>query len=119
MFLGEAKERFAPPPREGDCEQERFNFVFLLAARHSSNKFGSALARSVGSLSSCPKIFQIPYLFTTVQPSGMPLVPVSNVAATALVNVPVEATPDTQSFKQPDADISVASIVMLLRFVQP
>jgi len=49
----------------------------------------------------------------------MPLVPVSNVAATALVNVPVEATPDTQFFKQPDADISVASIVMLLRFVQP
>ena len=50
----------------------------------------------------------------------MPLVPLGNdVIAAALVNVPVEATPDTQSFKQPDADISVASIVMLLRFVQP
>ena len=50
----------------------------------------------------------------------MPLVPLGNdVIAAALVNVPDEATPDTQSFKQPDADISVASIVMLLRFVQP
>ena len=38
-------------------EQERYNFVFLLAARHSSNKFGSALARSVGSPSSCPESF--------------------------------------------------------------
>ena len=66
------------------------------------------------------KLLQNPYLFTTVQPSGIPLVPVGNdVIAAALVNVPVEATPDTQSFKQPDADISVASIVMLLRFVQP
>lgn len=37
----------------------------------------------------------------------------------ALVNVPDEATPDTQLFKQPDADISVASMVILLRFVQP
>ena len=37
----------------------------------------------------------------------------------ALVNVPDEATPDTQSVKQSSADISVASIVMLLRFVQP
>ena len=83
-------------------------------------------SRSVGLPSSCPKIFQNPYLFTTVQPSGMPLVPVGIWPASepctklaALVNVPVEATPDTQSFKQPDADISVASIVMLLRFVQP
>ena len=54
--------RFAPPPREGDGEQERFNFVFLLAARHSSNKFGSALARSVGSPSACPK-FVIDWLY--------------------------------------------------------
>ena len=99
--------RFEPPPREGDCEQERFNFVFLLAARHSSNRFGSALARSVGSPSSCPKLLQNPYLFTTVQPSGIPLVPVGIwpvsepcIKLDALVNVPDEATPDTQFFKQ-------------------
>ena len=49
----------------------------------------------------------------------MPLVPVGNdVIAAALVNVPDEATPDTQSVKQSFADIFVASIVMLLRFVQ-
>ena len=30
LFLGEAIERFAPPPRENDGEQERFNFVFIL-----------------------------------------------------------------------------------------
>ena len=51
----------------------------------------------------------------------MPLVPVGNdVIADALVNVPVEATPDTQLIKQPPlAGIFVASMVMLLRFVQP
>ena len=50
----------------------------------------------------------------------MPLAPVSKVAADALVNVPVEATPDTQLLKQPPlAGIFVASMVMLLRFVQP
>ena len=67
------------------------------------------------------KLLQIPYLFTTVQPPGMPLVPVGNdVIAAALVNVPDEATPDTQLRKQPTfAGIFVASIVMLLRFVQP
>ena len=72
------------------------------------------------------KLLQIPYLFTTVQPSGMPLVPVGIWPASepciklaALVNVPDEATPDTQSVKQYVSDIYVASIVMLLRFVQP
>lgn len=72
------------------------------------------------------KLLQNPYLFTTVQPSGMPLVPVGIwpvsepcIKLAALVNVPDEATPDTQSVKQSPADISVASIVMLLRFVQP
>ena len=77
--------------------------------------------------SSCPKLLQNPYLFTTVQPSGMPLMPVGIWPASepciklaALVNVPDEATPDTQSRKQPTfAGIFVASIVMLLRFVQP
>ena len=68
----------------------------------------------------------IPYLFTTVQPLGMPLVPVGIwpvsepcIKLAALVNVPDEATPDTQSFKQRLAGIFVASMVMLLRFVQP
>ena len=73
------------------------------------------------------KLLQIPYLFTTVQPSGMPLVPVGIwpvsepcIKLAALVNVPDEATPDTQLRKQPTfAGIFVASIVMLLRFVQP
>ena len=57
----------------------------------------------------------------------MPLVPVGIWPASepctklaALVNVPVEATPDTQLLKQPPlAGIFVASMVMLLRFVQP
>ena len=77
------------------------------------------------TLSRIFKLLQIPYLFTTVQPSGMPLAPVGIwpvsepcIKLAALVNVPDEATPDTQLFKQPDADISVASMVMLLRFVQ-
>ena len=30
VFLGEAKVRFAPPPREGDSEQVGLDFVFLL-----------------------------------------------------------------------------------------
>ena len=71
-------------------------------------------------------ILQSHYLSTIVQPSGMPLEPVGICPASepciklaALVNVPVEATPDTQSFKQEVADITVASMVMSLRLVQP
>ena len=45
----------------------------------------------------------------------MPDVPSgSEVIEAALVNVPVVATPLTQPLKQFDAEISVASIVMLL-----
>ena len=50
----------------------------------------------------------------------MPELPVGNdVIEAALVNVPVDATPLTHSSKQFDAEISVASIVMLLSEVQP
>lgn len=59
------------------------------------------------------------YLFTTVQPDGMPDVPVGSVVIeAALVNMPVDATPLTQLFKQFDAEISVASIVTLLSELQ-
>ena len=50
----------------------------------------------------------------------MPDVPEGNaVIEAALVNVPVDDTPLTQSFKQSDAEISVASIVMLLSLLHP
>ena len=56
----------------------------------------------------------------TVHPDGMPEVPSgSEVIEAAFVNVPVGETPLTQSYKQFDAEISVASIVMLLSEVQP
>ena len=55
----------------------------------------------------------------------MPLAPVGILPVSepciklaALVNVPIEATPDTQLLKQALADIFVASIMMFRRFVQ-
>ena len=55
----------------------------------------------------------------TVHPDGIPDTPVGNdVIEVAFVNVPVDATPLTQLAKQLDAEISVASIVMALIFLQ-
>ncbi len=56
----------------------------------------------------------------TVQPEGIPLIPVVQLfIVDALVNVPEEETPDNQFFVQLVAEISVAKQVILLRFVQP
>ena len=50
----------------------------------------------------------------------MPEAPVgSEVISGDLVNVPVEDTPDTQYNKHHDAEMLVASIVMLLSLLQP
>ena len=50
----------------------------------------------------------------------MPELPEGNdVIEAALVNVPVDATPRTQLFRQFDVEIFVASIVMLLSEAQP
>ena len=55
----------------------------------------------------------------TVQPEGIPDVPVGNdFIEDAFTNVPVDATPLTQLVKQSDAEISVASMVILLSFMQ-
>ena len=51
--------------------------------------------------------------FFTSQPSGIPFTPVgSEVISLCFINVPVLATPLTQLFKQLNALISVASIVI-------
>ena len=53
------------------------------------------------------------YASCTVHPVGMPLTPVVQDSILGfLTNVPVEATPDTQLFVQPDAEISVAKHLM-------
>ena len=50
---------------------------------------------------------------STLHPLGIPLVPVfQDVMPAAFTNVPVEATPDTQLFVQPVAEISVAKHLM-------
>ena len=60
------------------------------------------------------------YAVFTVHPVGIPDTPLGNdVIDVAFVNVPVAATPLTHSSKQSHAEISVASIVMLLSEVQP
>ena len=60
---------------------------------------------------------------STVQPEGIPFVPVFAYQAAsvpaALLNVPVVATPYTQSLVQLSAEISVARQVMELRLEQP
>ena len=59
------------------------------------------------------------YLFITFQPEGIPDVPVGNdFMEDAFTNVPVAATPLTQFPKHPCTEMSVASIVMLLSFLQ-
>ena len=55
----------------------------------------------------------------TVQFDGIPLSPVGIVALAALIKVPEDATLVTQLFKQLVAEMSVASIVIEFRLVQP
>ena len=63
--------------------------------------------------------FYMCYILLTVQPVGIPLAPVGQpVMLEAFLKLPDEETPDTQLSKQPEAEISVARQVMLLRLLQ-
>ena len=66
-------------------------------------------------------MFPARHCSTTFQPLGMPLElsAVQPVMPAALVNVPEAATPSSQFFVQPLAEISVARQVTLARLVQP
>ena len=66
-----------------------------------------------------PVVAFMPYFSTTVQPSGMPLVPLGHSTPLALVKVPVDKTLASHPVVQSSAEMSVARQVMLLRFVQP
>ena len=58
--------------------------------------------------------------FVTVQPDGIPLVPVFHeVIDGSFTNVPDPATPETQLVVQPEAEMSVARHFMYASLLQP